>query len=520
MAIKFISNYWRKFERPTFEKLNGLLSAIVQHVQKRRDLSRRTIIYTDPGADFEHWASAIRTVGRYSDVQDAIDHARGENRDTKIPYTTVALESKRDAVAADYYIDDTGGSAAAQIMSVLDAVPILSTVFFHAGEYTFKATITIPKRLSIVGEPGTIFRMMRSPGTFASIETMHPIHVSGIIFFSSRRVLRGPCLNVQDCTFIVNNANLSATEGIIETADLITTFQQGVSPSAAYSGCDDTFLWTLEPNTQHDNGGIDYLDLRVMSESDKANTIIRFDISSIPPKAAVVSATLVLRHWGSFNPGFNVGAYPLKRAWVENQATWNNCSTGNAWGTAGGMGETDIGSMESSAIVSSSVTAIFSIPIMVQGWIDGTLPNNGVMLIPDCDAARYWRGYDSEEWDSGRLGADPTWARPSLIITCQTIPSRIKGCIFYVSSLATPSQLYVPNSCVILHSFGGLLIEDSDVRHYDGLQWFRRGVIAQAPQKWIRILNTDIRVFEESVDANAGNVYLEDSRLYREGEIA
>jgi len=331
MAIKFISNYWRKFERPTFEKLNDLLSSIVAHVQKRRDLSRRAIIYTDPSPDMEHWASAIRTVGRYSDVQDAIDHAREVGGDTKIPYATVALESKRDAITADYYIDDTGDSAATQIMSALNAVPTLGTVFFHAGEYTFKTTVTIPKRLSIVGEPGTIFYMMAAPTAFASLETaqctdnpMRPVHISGIVFVSSRRVLKGSGLDVQDCTFVLNNANLSATEGIIETVDLGDT-------------------------------------------------------------------------------------YP--------------------------------------------------------------------------------------------------------------IPSHIKGCTFYVSSLAAPSQLYVPSSCVILHSFGGLLIEDSDVRHYDGLQWFRRGVIAQTPQEWIRIVNTDIRAFEESVDVSAGNVYLEDSRLYREGEI-
>lgn len=71
-------------------------------------------------------------------------------------------------------------------------------------------------------------------------------------------------------------------------------------------------------------------------------TLIKFDLSSIPDNARIISATLSLFCNGdeSDTPrAFKV--YRLKRNWVLSQVTWNIFSTGNNWQTAGGFGEND-----------------------------------------------------------------------------------------------------------------------------------------------------------------------------------
>ena len=174
-----------------------------------------------------------------------------------------------------------------------------------------------------------------------------------------------------------------------------TTFQQGVLPSAGYTGCTDTVLDSDASTSNFDADG--YVGLGSSTANKNRHTIIRFDVSSIPSNAMVISATLTIRYIERVGEAFSVSTYALKRNWVESQATWNVFSTGNTWGAGGGSGSADVYAKESTAVVTAA-NAVFSIPVMVQGWIDGSLTNYGVNLIPDTTVAwsRYWAGYDSE----------------------------------------------------------------------------------------------------------------------------
>lgn len=152
----------------------------------------------------------------------------------------------------------------------------------------------------------------------------------------------------------------------------------------------DTYIKTDAPSTNYAinpylvigewNGG-----------SSNNHTLIKFDLSTIPSSAKIISATFYLTYSGTeySSNSRTVQAYRLKRNWVENQATWNVYSTGNSWQTAGGTGADDI---EASTIGTYSITAtpsgVYSMNLdvaLVEEWVKGTFTNNGILLKTDAD---------------------------------------------------------------------------------------------------------------------------------------
>ncbi len=105
-------------------------------------------------------------------------------------------------------------------------------------------------------------------------------------------------------------------------------FRQG---EAGYSGCTDVRITANRPDTNFAD------DELILGESGRINTLIRFDISSIPPYAMVEQATLNLQvsNYGRYPPFIICGAFPVSRTWHEAQATWNRAAIGQPWGLPG-----------------------------------------------------------------------------------------------------------------------------------------------------------------------------------------
>lgn len=101
-----------------------------------------------------------------------------------------------------------------------------------------------------------------------------------------------------------------------------------------------------------------------------ANTLVQFDLSSIPATSGVVSADLKLRkNNGSGVSGSDV-INIVTGPWAESTVTWN---------TRPGIGAA-IGSLTIPAVNGQDATA--SLASTAQGWVNGVNANYGVRIVP------------------------------------------------------------------------------------------------------------------------------------------
>ena len=172
-------------------------------------------------------------------------------------------------------------------------------------------------------------------------------------------------------------------------------FRSGVSPSAAYAGCYDTFILDTNPDTNRDDSN--FL-LVGRASSITYRTLIKFDVDYIvPSNVTVLSAYLDMSVQASGGT-ITVTAYALSNDFVETEATWNSYSTGNLWTNAGA----DFVSAASQPAVfdtSSSPRRITLTPSVVQSWIANPAQNTGLLLkgTVETGTGASWIRFDSWE---------------------------------------------------------------------------------------------------------------------------
>ena len=114
-----------------------------------------------------------------------------------------------------------------------------------------------------------------------------------------------------------------------------------------------------------------------------------------------------------FDP-FESGIYDLKRAWIENEATWNEYASGQSWQVAGADGPEDRGSTVL-GIMTGPVLGITTIPLnlagvaVVQSWVDNPSSNNGFVCLDYLTA--------SNSMDFSSREAATVAERPKLTVT-------------------------------------------------------------------------------------------------------
>ena len=126
----------------------------------------------------------------------------------------------------------------------------------------------------------------------------------------------------------------------------------------------DTFVLNTTPRTNY--GGYPLLLVQ-----QGGNSYIQFNLSSIPANSTIGKATLRLYVDAVARPG-NFDVFEINSAWAENTLIYNNAPPLGSSATGG----------HSTSITSSSLNQFVLIDItpLVQQWIDGTTPNNGIAL--------------------------------------------------------------------------------------------------------------------------------------------
>jgi len=164
----------------------------------------------------------------------------------------------------------------------------------------------------------------------------------------------------------------SATPAGTETT---ITLQQG---SNRYSGSEDTYIYQYAPNSNY------YREDRLqVGYKQQYAALLRFDLKLIPANAIVTRATLRLYAIGWSGSNITVGTYYITRTVNLRQTTWDQAQNGNNWSKPGCNDTTaDRLASAESTVTTSSIGRWydFDLTAVVQGWVNGSLANNGVLL--------------------------------------------------------------------------------------------------------------------------------------------
>ena len=176
------------------------------------------------------------------------------------------------------------------------------------------------------------------------------------------------------------------------------TFQQGKD---GYTGVQDTYIHEWYPNIPFGSNA------RLVARSyDHASILIRFDLSSIPTNAQVVSADLQLFSTDRTNMGsMHLNAYPMARPWSELNATWLLADTGVAWTAPGARasGFDYLDQLGDRTLVDRILDWFkWNVRDMVQGWVANPSTNYGLILkgIPGDDEAQVEYGFRASEHEN------------------------------------------------------------------------------------------------------------------------
>ena len=162
-------------------------------------------------------------------------------------------------------------------------------------------------------------------------------------------------------------------------------FQDGVHPSPSYLGTRDTYISENNVNSNYGTSGVLLADGSDPSGLDK-RTLLYWDLATqLPPNAVIQAASITI---DATNPGGVYRIYDVLQPWEEDEATWNIYATSSSWETAGVDGSTDRGS-DVLGVVSMSGTGSLTVQLnaagvaVVQGWVDGSQANRGLLVADD-----------------------------------------------------------------------------------------------------------------------------------------
>ncbi len=112
-----------------------------------------------------------------------------------------------------------------------------------------------------------------------------------------------------------------------------------------------------------------------------ARSCLKFDLGSIPPNATITNADLKLYYYSgtTTTAPMDISVHEIINSWIENSVSWNKRDSATNWTTAGG----DYDSQEIATFTGITSTYgwyTWNITSLAQGWYNGAIANNGLLL--------------------------------------------------------------------------------------------------------------------------------------------
>ncbi|MBM4431888.1 MAG: DNRLRE domain-containing protein, partial [Chloroflexi bacterium] len=174
----------------------------------------------------------------------------------------------------------------------------------------------------------------------------------------------------------------SAQQGLLPASVGLTqytvVFQEGLND---YSGAEDTGIYAFEP----DRNLSGQADMRVGDKQRRA-IVVKFNLAPIPSTASIVSATLEVYASGWSGVSVPISVYYITRTNAISELTWNRASASQSWGLPGCEDPvTDRRATPEVGTVIASINRWYTVDVssVVQGWVNGSLANNGLLLRGD-----------------------------------------------------------------------------------------------------------------------------------------
>jgi hypothetical protein len=168
------------------------------------------------------------------------------------------------------------------------------------------------------------------------------------------------------------------------SAEMLLSFQDGVSPGPDYSGTRDASISEKNPGTNYGHAK------SIVAEGEDGRSkhlaqwaLLRWDLSSIPPGSRVRSASISLFVTEPSRGAFSI--HEPARAWTESEVTWKHASAGAVWRLPGSLGGVErwappLGAL--APLVKGEYTAVLNDAgvALVQSWVNAPANNFGLIL--------------------------------------------------------------------------------------------------------------------------------------------
>ena len=164
--------------------------------------------------------------------------------------------------------------------------------------------------------------------------------------------------------------------GFATAAPIIKSFKDGAFPDAGYAGTDDAYLMETRPSDNFGSETILVVDAVQRDRQTKTfgeiASILAWDVSSIPANATVTSVQVTFEISNTSSREHFL--YEMTNPWDETTVSWDSIAASGAIGTA------ILGSFTPGVIGSEVIVLTDDGKALVQSWVDGTKPNNGLVV--------------------------------------------------------------------------------------------------------------------------------------------